>query len=257
MSRIWQEHKIEEENENGVVTQSTIRLPSQPSGIVVSFLTGICAEIHRSGGHTIQRKIIFNLTYKIMENLFPVLENLLFSQDGMVTVSVSTNCYIQLLFDVMFLMDVLLGDGMQEIPITPEVVTPSKTMHLRSTDILNALRGKIDPFDLEVFEPFLKENRSKSYQRAGVMLGLLTQVHPGTHSGTRAVLLSSDNHTALPVAPVPARFPLLPSGTAVSTMASQHNVPLLALDQGLLSVFEQIGYNAAFPRNAIRHVIIS
>ena len=203
--RTWQEHTVEEETETGEKVKSVIRLPSQPSGFVLSLLCAICAEINRVGGHTVELNILRNLAKQIFHLCIAAYEDLLTgSAVGAAGLALGQDGSLQVLFDISFIGDVLVGPASAD--------TGSGELHARMSKAIARSKENVDPFDLVLFLPLIETSRSKLYHRCATLLGYLTQLHPA-YGGARPTLSSSERSNTMPMADVAPRFPLLPIGS--------------------------------------------
>eukprot|EP00040_Diaphanoeca_grandis_P022373 m.120012 g.120012 ORF g.120012 m.120012 type:complete len:971 (-) comp28781_c1_seq1:100-3012(-) len=209
--RTWQQHSVEEESETGEKVASIIRLPSQPSGFVLSMLCGVCAEINRVGGHTVEQHVLKELTYNLFTRTIVSYETLLgVGSDADTTseppVGLSQDGCLQILFDVAFLGDVLVGASVGKERVISDNIT-------RLNIVIAKAKDHIDPFDLVVFMPLIETSRSKMFFRCATLLGYLTQLYP-ISGGVRPTLSSTESSNTMPMADVAPRFPLLPVGSA-------------------------------------------
>ena len=211
--RVWQQHKVKEESETGNQVETAVVLPTQPSGFVSNFLCRVSSEINTVGGHTVDRVVMLKLAQELMAGVVGAYNQVLAEQRDadMDKRRISQDGLVQILFDVGVLSDVLLGDGVAFRPGTKGASGESTVV--ADADALQArIRGEIDPFDLDVFSPFIKASLIKSYHRTSVLYGFFTQLNP-THAGQRPVISSTESHNMVGVADVAPRFPMLPLGT--------------------------------------------
>ena len=203
--RTWQEHTVEEETETGEKVKSVIRLPSQPSGFVLSLLCAICAEVNRVGGHTVELNILRNLANQIFELCIAAYEDLLTGcAVGAAGLALGQDGSLQVLFDISFIGDILIG------PASADTASPE--LQARMSKAITRSKENVDPFDLVLFLPLIETSRSKLYHRCATLLGYLTQLHPA-YGGARPTLSSSEHSNTMPMADVAPRFPLLPIGS--------------------------------------------
>eukprot|EP00051_Salpingoeca_urceolata_P002260 m.48551 g.48551 ORF g.48551 m.48551 type:complete len:1022 (+) comp12009_c0_seq2:147-3212(+) len=206
----WQVHTVEEESEDGAKVKTTIRLPVQPSPFVLGVLSAVCGEISRAGGYAMDKKTLILLAHDLAANFTRAYSSTISSSD------VSQDGLLQLMVDAQLAGDVLLAS---------ELHSDGTSGGARSglASVVRSIRTRIDPFDLDVYAPFLDDTRSRIYQRCGVLLGLLTHLKPLSQTTSSAMLSSSESHNMLPLAPVAPRLPLLPVGGR-STQASSSTV---------------------------------
>ena len=201
ISAVWQDHVITEEAETGDAVESTIRLPAQASSFVTVSLSSICVEIARAGGPNLGRAIISRLASEYRGAVVASYSNLL---DGLVESgrTLPQASYVQLMFDFNFISDVLAGAASEEqgVPVPDDA---------RVEATRQRLTGLVDPFDLDVFAPFLREGRARLYQRTALLLGYFAQLRP-LHAGARTAPSATDRHNLLAVCNTAPRMALLP-----------------------------------------------
>uniref|UniRef100_H0VUN9 Conserved oligomeric Golgi complex subunit 1 n=1 Tax=Cavia porcellus TaxID=10141 RepID=H0VUN9_CAVPO len=182
----WEELEIQEETESVSSITSKIRLPSQPSWYVQSFLFSLCQEMNRVGGHTLPKVTLQEMLKNCMVQVITAYEKLSEGkQKKEGAFPLTQNWALQLLYDLL----------LYDLRIV-----------LSMTEHLEAL---IDPFDLDVFTPYLNSNLHLLVQRTSVLFGLVTgtenQFTPRSSS-----LNSQEAHNILPLASSQIRFGLLP-----------------------------------------------
>lgn len=69
MEQGWEETVVKHEQSADVPSEMKISLPSMPSLYVTSFLFQACEEIHRVGGHVLDRIILQNFASKLLEKV--------------------------------------------------------------------------------------------------------------------------------------------------------------------------------------------
>jgi hypothetical protein len=231
--RVWQQHTIDEESEAGGKVKSMILLPSQPSPFVMNFLCGLSAEVNVAGGHAIGRAVMAALAKRTFGGVAAAYAALLDAADADADAdgggggggggggsgsggdnAIGSEGFVQILFDVYFLADVLVG------PATAAAADSASA--LAAAALVERVRGHMDPFDLDVFTPLLQTGRAKAYHRSAVLLGFFTQLNPA-HAGNRPVLLSSESHNTVAISDVAARFPLLPLGSTSGRVGGQRS----------------------------------
>jgi hypothetical protein len=204
--RVWQQHAVEEESEAGTKVKSAVILPSQPSSFITNYLCGVSTEVNKAGGHTIGRDVLVKLSKTLFTGVVTTYTSLL-DRDKAKAGAIGPSGYVQILFDLCFLTDVLVG------PDTGPNVDVEASAAAKK--LIERVRSAIDPFDLDVYTPLLQNSRTKAYHRCSVLLGFFASLNPA-HQGARALLSASDSHNTVAVADVVPRFPLLPLGSANS-----------------------------------------
>uniref|UniRef100_A0A8D2BCY4 Conserved oligomeric Golgi complex subunit 1 n=1 Tax=Sciurus vulgaris TaxID=55149 RepID=A0A8D2BCY4_SCIVU len=200
----WDELEIQEETESGSSVTSKIRLPTQPSWYVQSFLFSLCQEINRVGGHALPKVTLQEILKSCMDQVVAAYEKL--SEEKQVkregAFPVTQNRALQLLYDLRYLSIVLTTKG-------EEVKSGRNKPDSRIEKVTDHLEALIDPFDLDVFTPHFNSNLNRLVQRTSVLFGLVT----GTESQftpRSSTFNSQEPHNILPLASSQIRFGLLP-----------------------------------------------
>uniref|UniRef100_A0ABI8AH11 Conserved oligomeric Golgi complex subunit 1 n=1 Tax=Felis catus TaxID=9685 RepID=A0ABI8AH11_FELCA len=200
----WDELEIQEEAESGSCIMSTIRLPTQPSWYVQSFLFSLCQEINRVGGHALPKVTLQEMLKSCMVQVVAAYEKL--SEEKQVkkegAFPMTQNRALQLLYDLRYLSIILTARG-------EEVKSGRSKQDSRIEKVADSLETLIDPFDLDVFTPHLNSNLTRLAQRTSVLFGLVTgtenQFTPRSNTFN-----SQEPHNILPLASSQIRFGLLP-----------------------------------------------
>ncbi|XP_062072911.1 conserved oligomeric Golgi complex subunit 1 [Lepus europaeus] len=199
----WDELEIQEETESGGSITSTIRLPTQPSWYVQSFLFSLCQEINRVGGHALPKVTLQEMLKSCMVQVVAAYEQLSEKQrkkEG--AFPITQNRALQLLYDLRYLNLVLTAKG-------EEGKSGRSKPDSRIEKVTDYLEGLIDPFDLDVFTPHLNSNLTRLVQRTSVLFGLVTGTENQFTSRSNA-FNSQEAHNILPLASSQIRFGLLP-----------------------------------------------
>ncbi|XP_047096649.1 conserved oligomeric Golgi complex subunit 1 [Schistocerca piceifrons] len=211
----WDVVTIEEEGEGGHRVQSKIRVPSQPSLPLQTLLNNVCHEVNAVAPHTLPRKIHQDLVECIIGLIFD------FYKTTMNTKPLSQAQSLQFLLDVKYLTLLL-------------VPRDNKVLMGCSQELCEKLESEVDPFDLDVFSPYIQNNIKRSVQRTQGLLGILvawpeklchTAPVRGQGSGDSSASGQTggiDDPSVLPLGPTAQWFPLLPvtgpaSGSRLST----------------------------------------
>lgn len=150
----WDVVSIEEEAEEGRSIRSDIRVPSQPSLPLQSLLNSMAQMINAVAPHTLPRKIHQDLVESLVDNMLGQYDEISNS------VLISQAQALQLLLDVRYLTMLL-------------VPRDNKALMAKSQLINDKFEDKIDPFDLDVFCPYIQNNIKRSVQRTQSLLGVL------------------------------------------------------------------------------------
>ncbi|XP_019065564.1 conserved oligomeric Golgi complex subunit 1 [Fukomys damarensis] len=199
----WEELEIQEETESGSSVTSKIRLPSQPSWCVQSFLFSLCQEINRVGGHALPKVTLQEMLKSCMVQVVTAYEKL--SAEKQVkkegTFPLTQNWALQLLYDLRYLSMVLT--------IKEEMKSGHSKPDSRIEKVTDYLEALIDPFDLDVFTPYLNSNLNRLVQRTSVLFGLVTGT-VNQFTPRSSTFNSQEAHNILPLASSQIRFGLLP-----------------------------------------------
>lgn len=69
----WEEMVIKQEQSNDGPLEMKIALPSMPSLYITAFLFQACQEIHKVGGHVLDKSILHNFARSLLEKVQCVL----------------------------------------------------------------------------------------------------------------------------------------------------------------------------------------
>lgn len=100
------------------------------------------------------RKLLFELVTSLSHGVLLTHEKLIQEHKS----SLTQNQSLQILFDLRFMMSVLMGRG----------ETEGSELSKRLEQIEDALESCVDPFDLDVFSPHMATNLNRQLQRCGV-----------------------------------------------------------------------------------------
>ena len=78
--------------------------------------------------------------------------------------NLTQNLALQILFDLKFVMSILMGRGENERSGIPN----------RLDQVMDTLESCVDPFDLDVFSPHISTNLNRQLQRCGVCVTINT-----------------------------------------------------------------------------------
>ncbi|XP_055448178.1 conserved oligomeric Golgi complex subunit 1 [Psammomys obesus] len=200
----WDELEIQEETESGNSITSKIRLPTQPSWYVQSFLFGLCQEVNRVGGHALPKVTLQEMLKTCVAQVIAAYEKLTeekqIKKEGIFPMT--QNRALQLLYDLRYLNIVLTSKG-------EEVKSGRSKPDSRIEKVTDRLEALIDPFDLDVFTPHLNSNLNRLVQRTSVLFGLVAGTE-NQFASRSSTFNSQEPHNILPLASSQIRFGLLP-----------------------------------------------
>ncbi|MBA0600740.1 hypothetical protein Gorai_003940, partial [Gossypium raimondii] len=166
-----------------------ISLPSMPSLYVISFLCQACAEIHRIGGHVLDKSIVQRFALSLIEKVISIYKNFLSTREAS-GAQVSEKGILQVLLDIRFAADVLSGGDVNvneelSIKLKSKSAFRRKQDHIQTKSavrdsvdgLIYSFSQKLDPIDWLTYEPYLWENERQSYLRHAVLFGFFVQLN--------------------------------------------------------------------------------
>ena len=207
----WEKITIEEDSGEGKRIKSEILVPYQPSIQLQKFLTAINKDLNKIIPHTLPKRIL----HEIIEDV--AMELLNYYATALDNVNLSQKQAFQVLFDIKY----------STLLMAPR---ENKTLSDLSTKACDSVVSKIDPFDYDVFNPFIYTNVKKSVQRSLLILGNLVPHLEQLHSilGSRSEYSNtegakSDLPSVLALCTGAPWFPPL------TVTAPTRNLPLVAI----------------------------
>ncbi|KAK2188068.1 hypothetical protein NP493_145g03017 [Ridgeia piscesae] len=208
----WDDIEIEEETEEGTAMKSTIHVPMHASCHLHSLLYELCENINRVGAHATDRVTLGAMVTEISDGIVTAYETFLDdNQKASVTsgdtgydqLTLTQNRALQMLFDLKFVMKIF--------PRKVDGQLGSKYQQ-RMERLEERLEKHIDPFDLDVFMPYMQQHVVSQTQRCSVMYGALTSLnkHLTLTRNTRPPAGRQEQHNVLPLSNGKTRFQLLP-----------------------------------------------
>ncbi|GKV29015.1 hypothetical protein SLEP1_g37995 [Rubroshorea leprosula] len=228
--RGWEETVLKQEQSDESPSEMKISLPSMPSLYVISFLCRACEEIHRIGGHVLDKSIVQKFALSLLEKVVGIYGDFLSTRETHQS-PVSEKGVLQILLDIRFVADVLSGGDSksnmnEELSRTPktkssfrrkqEQVQIKSAVRERIAGLINHLSQKLDPIDWLTYEPYLWENERQSYLRHAVLFGFFVQLNR-MYTDTMQKLPTNSESNIMRCSVVP-RFKYLPiSAPALSS----------------------------------------
>ncbi|KAK3915111.1 Conserved oligomeric Golgi complex subunit 1 [Frankliniella fusca] len=190
----WEEHTMEEQGEEGGQLHSVIRVPAQPSLALQDVLSCACQILSAAQPHTITSDVKVTFVEKLVSAILGHYKNA-------VKLELPQAQCLQFLLDVMFLSSLLIPRS-------------QKPLSQNAQQICQLLEKKIDPFDLDVFSPYVQANVRQSVRNMQCLLGSLIACWPEKLASMWTTSSNSDKSTDQPsmlaVCPPVPLFPLLP-----------------------------------------------
>ena len=198
----WPDVMIKEEREDGKKHETTSCLPNKPSPILYQTIFIVCQEIHRI--LLSDQSILHQLSNMIVSRYIGIYKKYIEScKSGANAKSVPQNLALQLLFDVKWLLNVV-----------PHSDTPS-VLNRDINTVLVLIEDSIDPFDLDVYKPYIHTAIHTQLQLNSVLFGSFTslvckQMPKQQQLSPQATHFDNKLHNIIPLAPNISRFILLP-----------------------------------------------
>ncbi|KAK4802607.1 hypothetical protein SAY86_000810 [Trapa natans] len=183
--RGWEDTFIKQEQSEDGESEIKISLPSMPSLYIISFLFRACEEIHRIGGHVLDKLILQKFALQLLEKVLDIYGKYISTREATGS-SVSDKGALQIMLDLRFSYDILSGgdSSMNEefyrSPRTRFSFRQKKTVSglgARVDKLVNQLSQRLDPIDWQTYEPHLWENERQSYLRHAVLFGFFVQLN--------------------------------------------------------------------------------
>ena len=235
----WEAKEIEEENEEGQLVKSSIKLPVQASAHIHSLLFNLCNNINKIGAHVLPRIVLDKLLSGTLKQALSVYQKYISSTSEPLPALSSSptlstprkmcqNHAIQTWFDLKFLSAMLKVDkkSLKEEEGGESDDGDNEMQH----SLQEQLENLIDPFDLDVFKVHLCNNLQFLIHKSSVLYGL---VSPSSLSSSQnsSLFISSKHHFTTPMLPSHPRLQLLPT----KHLESLSSVPARDDDDDLLT----------------------
>ncbi|KAJ0963141.1 hypothetical protein J5N97_028263 [Dioscorea zingiberensis] len=265
--RGWETTVIKQEDSSDGTVEMKISLPSMPSLYITSFIFQSCLEIHKVGGHVLDKIILQNFAWRLLEKVVAIYEDFLSTietQDS----RVSEKGVLQILLDLRFSADVLSG-GRDPKNSELDANTPVKILKppfrrrqsqfqagsLSSELVMGLIRRlsqRLDPIDWAIYEPYLWENEKQSYKRYAVLFGFLVQLNRlYTETVQKLPTKSNTDSNILRCGTVP-RFKYLPISAPVLSSRGTHKSALqTSTDDASLSPWRAHSNGQQLPKPAL------
>ncbi|KAK3420081.1 hypothetical protein EUGRSUZ_G00871 [Eucalyptus grandis] len=186
--RGWEDTVIKQEQSDDGQSELRMSLPFMPSLYVISFLFRACEEIHRIGGHVLDKLILQKFALQLLEKVTDIYGNYLSTEEANGS-KVSDKGALQVMLDLKFVYDILSGG---DSTMDEELSRSSKpkysfrqkdqrqkksAIRTRIDGLVHRLSQRLDPIDWLTFEPYLWENERQSYLRHAVLFGFFVQLN--------------------------------------------------------------------------------
>ncbi|KAG6718962.1 hypothetical protein I3842_04G179300 [Carya illinoinensis] len=226
--RGWEETVVKQEQADEGQSEMKISLPSMPSLYIMLFLFRACEEVHRIGGHVLDKMILQKFALRLLEKVIDIYREFLSAREAGGS-QLSEKGVLQILVDLRFAADVLSGG---DSSLSEELSTSMKpklpfgrkqdqgqkksVIRERIDGLINRLSQRLDPIDWLTYEPYLWENERQSYLRHAVLFGFFVQLNR-MYTDTVQKLPNNSESNIMRCSTVP-RFKYLPiSAPALSS----------------------------------------
>ncbi|KAJ4816263.1 Vps51/Vps67 family (components of vesicular transport) protein [Rhynchospora pubera] len=246
--RGWEVTMVKQESSDGPL-ELQLALPSMPSLYVISFLYLACLEIHRVGGHILNRIVLQNFAWELLDKVVKNYENF-FDATQSSNSRVSEKGLLQILLDLRFIGDILAGGknpSSNNSDASPKQDQLSQATVMKSpfrrrqltlnsdfpaaipvSKLINKFSTSLDPIDWAMYEPYLWENEKQSYMSYVVLFGFLVQLNRMyTDVVQKSPTKSNANLNIMRCSQVP-RFKYLPISAPVLSSRAVHTSSLQA-----------------------------
>ncbi|KAG7555461.1 hypothetical protein ISN44_As11g015990 [Arabidopsis suecica] len=242
--RGWEETIVKQEQDESQ-SELKISLPSLPSLYMISFLCRASEEIHRIGGHVLDKSILQKFASSLLEKITIIYEDFLSAREANEP-QISEKGVLQILLDLRFASDVLSG-GDTSINVETPKSTMNRSAYRRKQDqqktklvnrgridgVTSQLTQKLDPIDWLTYEPYLWENEKQSYLRHAVLFGFFVQLNR-MYTDTAQKLSTNSESNIMPCSTVP-RFKYLPISAPALSSRSTNKVSIPVTSNGASS----------------------
>ncbi|CAL5321383.1 unnamed protein product [Camellia sinensis] len=165
--RGWEDTVVKQEQSDESQSEMKISLPAIPS--LSSFLFRACEEIHRVGGHVLDKPILQKFALRLLEKVIGIFADFLSTAEAHDS-QMSDKGVLQVLLDFRFVADDLSGGRKQDVNQTKSVIRE------RVDSLVNRLSQRLAPIDWLTYELYFWENERQSYLRHAVLYGFLDVV---------------------------------------------------------------------------------
>ncbi|XP_059174642.1 conserved oligomeric Golgi complex subunit 1-like [Physella acuta] len=210
----WDEVEIAEESEEGKKLASKIFVPMQASWHIQTLLYTLCKELNKIGIQALPRTVVRDLLVMVTDGIVTTYERAINNRGGKKSSNpFSQHEVLQELFNFKFVQLIIPRREDDEL---------HKNYQQRCQTVIDRLEEQVDPFDLDVFSPYIQANLIKQAQRCSVIFGTLycMDKHGQSSLGSRPILTGQEQHNVLPLSSCPQRFPLLPLSSQQSNTRS-------------------------------------
>ncbi|KAF5941278.1 hypothetical protein HYC85_022445 [Camellia sinensis] len=226
--RGWEDTVVKQEQSDESQSEMKISLPAIPSLYITSFLFRACEEIHRVGGHVLDKPILQKFALRLLEKVIGIYADFLSTAEARDS-QMSDKGVLQVLLDFRFVADVLSGGDSNTIEELSknvkskfslrrkqDVNQTKSVIRERVDSLVNRLSQRLDPIDWLTYEPYLWENERQSYLRHAVLYGFFVQLNR-MYTDTVQKLPTNSESNIMRCSTVP-RFKYLPiSAPALSS----------------------------------------
>ncbi|XP_010272820.1 PREDICTED: conserved oligomeric Golgi complex subunit 1-like [Nelumbo nucifera] len=230
--RGWEETVVNQEQSNEAQLEMKISLPSLPSLYITSFLFQACEEIHRVGGHVLDKLILQKFALRLLEKVVGIYGDFLTNLETRSS-NVSEKGVLQILLDLRFTADILLGGDLNMTSESSKRFSfrwkqdqnkQNSTIRDTVMQLTNRLSQMLDPIDWLTYEPYLWQNEKQCYLRHAVLFGFFVQPNR-MYTDTVQKLPTNSESNVMRCSTVP-RFKYLPISAPALSSKGTTKLPL-------------------------------
>ncbi|XP_009397026.2 conserved oligomeric Golgi complex subunit 1 [Musa acuminata AAA Group] len=242
----WEVTIIKQDQSKEGPLEMTIALPSMPSLYITSFLFQACVEIHKIGGHVLERFTLQIFAWKLLEKVIKIYETFLLAVESGES-RVSEKGILQILLDLKFIADILSGgrdfassnpeqDSSRIVALKSSLRRKQPQVHLDCANaetiirLINSFSQRLDPIDWATYEPYLWENEKQSYKRFAVLFGFLVQLNRMYTDTIQKLPTKSNTGSNIMRCSTVPRFKYLPISAPALSSRGAHKSALQAAD---------------------------
>ncbi|KAK1326907.1 hypothetical protein QJS10_CPA01g01319 [Acorus calamus] len=219
-------------------------------------------EIHRVGGHVLDKIILENFAWRLLEKVVGVYENFHSTIEGR-TPHVSEKGILQILLDLRFTMDILSGgrdsslsgpdlNSKEDLSRVPILKPPYRrkqpqnqadsVIRERVMGLIHGLSQRLDPIDWATYEPYLWENEKQSYKRYAVLFGFFVQLNRMYTDAVQKLPTKTNSESNILRCSTVPRFKYLPISAPVLSARGARK-PTISLSDDASSGISWRGYS--------------
>eukprot|EP00003_Mantamonas_plastica_P014979 TRINITY_DN2566_c2_g1_i1.p1 TRINITY_DN2566_c2_g1~~TRINITY_DN2566_c2_g1_i1.p1 ORF type:complete len:1118 (+),score=375.97 TRINITY_DN2566_c2_g1_i1:431-3355(+) len=221
----WPDSFVASEDEQGNDVEEVVKLPTTPSPFVSTMLFGVCEDINRVGGHSMEQLVVRNLIEMLSDQVLQVYTQ--YEQDESLTELWDEPTCVQMLFDLYALRNIFFArmfdlarthhnrsvfSDQNEDHVILASGDSDRKWRIEFDQLISRIENRIDPIDFNFFESVLKKSVPRYMQRTAVLYGPLTSLNISFGNEGHKGSSKREEHNVMPLVPQCNRFSALPTG---------------------------------------------